>query len=60
MQVHDQAHAFEQITNDMMEQGKQLQRDVELLRTTAMDQFKAARHEIEQKLSDSLPCHPSS
>src|SRR5258708_5719644 len=52
MQVHDQTHELEQMTNDMMEQRKQLQREVERLRTTVMEQFKAAQHEREQKLSE--------
>ncbi|MFL5663684.1 MAG: hypothetical protein ACJ8BW_20435 [Ktedonobacteraceae bacterium] len=52
MQVQDQTHALEQMTNDMMEQRKQLQREVERLRTTVMEQFKAAQHEREQKLSE--------
>jgi hypothetical protein len=51
-QVHDQAHTLEQITNDMTEQGKRLKQEVERLHTTVLDQFKAAQHEVELKLSE--------
>ncbi len=51
-QVRDLAHAFEQTYNDLQEQGKRLQQEVELLRTTVMNQLQTAQQEVERKLSE--------